>query len=325
MKTAHETRQNTSLIATVLNEEASLPAFLASLEAQTVHPAEIVVVDGGSSDRTVQQLRAWTPLCGCQVIVHAAPGAGISAGRNLAIERATNEQMVITDAGTVQRSDWFATLTAPWDRDPDAVIAGFFEPAGDTFWSRTIAAVITPTRAEIDPRRFQPSSRSVAFPRSVWREVGGYPEWLDYCEDLVFDLAIRKSGRQFTFAPDAVVAWLGRPSLLEFAKQYYRYARGDGKAGLFPRRHGLRYGAYAFAMIAWWISPWLFLVGAVGFAAYVRTSLRRVWERRTMFRPPAAAAALLTAPLVVVVGDVAKMAGYPPGVAWRRRRARGKS
>jgi len=259
------------------------------------------------------------------VTVHAAPGAGISAGRNLAIARATNEQMVITDAGTVQRGDWFATLTAPWDRDPDAVIAGFFEPAGETFWARTIAAVITPTRAEIDPGRFQPSSRSVAFPRSVWREVGGYPEWLDYCEDLVLDLAIRKTGRRFTFVPDAVVAWVGRPNLFEFAKQYYRYARGDGKAGLFPRRHELRYGAYAFALIAWWISPWLFLAGAIGFAAYVRTSLRRVWERRTMFRPPAAAAALLSAPLVVVVGDVAKMVGYPPGLAWRRRRAGRKS
>lgn len=322
---AHETRENTSLIATVLNEEPSVPAFLASLEAQTIHPAEIVVVDGGSSDRTVQHLRAWTPPCGCRVIVHAAPGAGISAGRNLAIALATNEQLVITDAGTVQRSDWFATLTAPWDHDPDAVIAGFFEPAGDTFWSRAIAAVITPTQDEIDPGRFQPSSRSVAFPRGVWREVGGYPEWLDYCEDLVFDLAIRKTGRQFVFAPDAVVAWLGRPNLLEFAKQYYRYARGDGKAGLFPRRHSLRYGAYAFALLAWWISPWLFLVGTIGFVAYVRTALRRVWERRSMFRAPAAAAALLTAPLVVIVGDVAKMSGYPSGVAWRRRRARGKS
>ncbi|MFB7893154.1 glycosyltransferase [Microbacterium sp. NPDC056044] len=321
--TAHETRDNTTLIATVLDEERSLPAFLASLESQTVHPAEIVVVDGGSSDQTVDRLRAWTPACGCRVIVHAAPGAGISAGRNLAITLATNEQMVVTDAGTAQRSDWFAMLTAPWEHDPDAVIAGFFEPAGDSFWSRTIAAVITPTREEIDPKTFQPSSRSVAFPRGVWREVGGYPEWLDYCEDLVFDLAIRETGRQFTFAPDAIVAWVGRPNLRAFAKQYYRYARGDGKAGLFPGRHRLRYGAYAFALIAWWISPWLFLVGAIGFAAYVRTPVRRVWERRRMFGRPATAGALLAAPLVVVVGDVAKMAGYPPGVVWRRRRARG--
>ncbi|MGP3535446.1 glycosyltransferase [Microbacterium sp. RD1] len=320
--TGHDARENTSLIATVLNEESSLPAFLASLEAQTVHPAEIVVVDGGSSDSTVQHLRAWTPSCGCRVVVHAAPGAGISAGRNLAIARASHEQVVVTDAGTVPQDDWFATLTAPWDHDPDAVIAGFFAPAGNTFWSRAIGAVITPTRGEIDPRSFQPSSRSVAFPRAVWREVGGYPEWLDYCEDLVFDLTVREAGRRFTFAPDAVVAWVGRPNLLAFAKQYYRYARGDGKAGLFPRRHGLRYGAYAFALSAWWISPWLFLLGAIGFAAYIRTSLRRVWERRALFRAPAAAAAVLAAPLVVVVGDVAKMAGYPAGVAWRRRRAR---
>lgn len=322
---AHRVLAGTSLIATVRDEEQSLPGFLASLEAQTVHPAEIVVVDGGSADSTVTLLRAWCPECGCRVRVQEAPGAGISAGRNLAIRMAHNERIVVTDAGTTPRHDWFARLTAGWDSAPDAVLAGFFEPTGDSFRSRAIAAVITPTRDEIDPRNFLPSSRSVAFPREAWRAAGGYPEWLDYCEDLVFDLAIRRSGWGFAFVPDAVVAWMGRPTLSAFAKQYYRYARGDGKAGLYRRRHLLRYSAYTVALSAWWVSPWLVAAGLVGFVGYVGRPVRRVWARRGQFTHSQLVGAFLLTPVVVVVGDTAKMAGYPRGVLWRRRRAHGEA
>lgn len=315
----HEVREGTSLVATVLNEAESLRAFLGGLAAQTLHPAEIMVVDGGSTDATVRLLSEWEPDCGCRARVIIAPGAGISAGRNLAIGQATYEDIVVSDAGTAPRRDWFERLTAPWQSTPGVVVAGFFEPTGQGFWSRTIAAVTTPTRAEIDPVSFLPSSRCVAFPREAWRSAGGYPEWLDYCEDVVFDLELRRVKGPFVFAPDAIVAWAGRPNLRAFAKQYYRYARGDGKADLFVRRHVARYGAYLFAVIALRTSPWLFAAGALGFLAYLRMPWRRVWARRAQFSTGYLAAALAAAPVVVIVGDAAKMAGYPAGLVWRRR------
>jgi Glycosyltransferases, probably involved in cell wall biogenesis len=316
----HVVRPGTALVATVFAEEESLPAFLDALEAQTLHPSEIVVVDGGSPDRTAALLSAWAPACGCRIIVHVADGVGISEGRNIAIAGADADHIVVTDAGALARPDWFARLTSPWDDDPTAVIAGFFEPTGRTFWERTIAAIITPTAAEIDGETFLPSSRSVAFPREAWRVVGGYPEWLDYCEDLVFDLALRDHAGPFVFVPDAVVAWVGRPGLVSFGRQYYRYARGDGKAGLFARRHLVRYGAYAFAAASWRLSPWAVGAGAVAFVGYMIKPWRRLWARRSTFRGAELPAALGVAPFVVVVGDVAKMIGYLPGVRWRGSR-----
>ena len=320
--TSHDVREAVTLVATVLNEERSLPAFLRSLAEQTVHPAEILIVDGGSTDLTVELLKGWEPACGCRVRVLELAGAGISRGRNHAIDSAAHSRIVVTDAGTVLRPDWFAELTAPWVADPEAVVAGFFEPTGDGFWSRVIAIVTTPTRSEIDPVRFLPSSRSVAFPRAAWRAAGGYPEWLDYCEDLVFDLELRRARGPFVFASGAVVAWAGRESLAQFAKQYYRYARGDGKAGLFRRRHLLRYGAYLYAAVAVVASGWFVVLGAIGFVGYLAKPWRRVWARRQMLPGAQLAGALAAAPVVVVVGDVSKMAGYPAGRAWRRQTRR---
>jgi len=46
-----------SLICTVLNEQKSMGAFLDSIEIQTKKPDEIVIVDGGSNDKTVEIIK----------------------------------------------------------------------------------------------------------------------------------------------------------------------------------------------------------------------------------------------------------------------------
>jgi len=327
--TEHRLRDGVALIATVWNEEASIRTFLDGLARQSVHPEEIVIVDGGSTDRTVAELGEWQPRCGCRARVIVEPGAGIATGRNVAIANTEMSMIAVTDAGTSPRPDWFEQITEPLSRAaPPDVVSGFFEPTGETFAERAIAATITPTVDEIDPATFMPSSRSVVFSRDAWQRAGGYPEWLDYCEDLVFDFAIRDSGARFEFQPNAVVGWIGRPGLRAFAKQYYRYARGDGKADLFPRRHVARYVAYAYAIVSLVLvvrMPLLFVLGGGGFAAYMARPVRRVLARRSQFAGFAVARAVLMAPVVVVTGDVAKMLGYPVGRVWRRRNRAGRS
>ena len=60
------------------------------------------------------------------------------------------------------------------------------------------------------------------------------------------------AGRAFVWAPSALVAHF-RPAhnLRQFFAQYYRYARGDGKADLWRRRHAIRYGTYLAAPRCW--------------------------------------------------------------------------
>src|SRR3712207_6085656 len=53
--------ERVALIATVLNEAASLDDLLASVAAQTRPPDEVVIVDGGSTDGTWERLQAWAP------------------------------------------------------------------------------------------------------------------------------------------------------------------------------------------------------------------------------------------------------------------------
>ena len=306
-----------SLVITVLNEATSISTFLDSIDALTVAPMEVVVVDGGSHDGTAELVRNRSDRAPAVKLI-VAPGANISRGRNLAIANATHDFVAVTDAGTALEPDWLEKLYDGTRRGAD-VVSGFFRPGDGTWFEKVLGTLILPDIREVEAESFLPSSRSVALRKDAWRDVGGYPEWLDYCEDLVFDLRLKRGGYRFEFVPEAMVAWNARPSLIAFAKQYYRYARGDGKAGLWRKRHVARYVAYSLgvvSLIGVVVFPWGVALTAAGFFAYLVKSYQRAFRGRRFLGRLVLPALLLT-PLIVVVGDVAKMAGYPAGLRWK--------
>jgi glycosyltransferase involved in cell wall biosynthesis len=315
--------RSVSVIATVFNEGNSVNAWLSALLAQTRLPDEVVIVDGGSVDATVATIEAIQQTAPVPITLIVSPGANISEGRNLAIQRATGQLIAVTDAGTQADPRWLERLITPLDDGDVDVASGFFVPDLTSAWERALAAATLPDSNELDPDRFLPSSRSVAF-RREWFDIGlRYPEWLDYCEDLVWDLAMKRAGARFRFVPDARVTFAVRPTPSAFAIQYARYARGDGKAGLFARRHALRYVTYAGLGVALSrrSAPMLLLASVLG-VVYVSRPLRRLWCRDRC-SGIAVGDTLRIIPLVIALrglGDVAKMLGYPAGLAWRWRR-----
>jgi glycosyltransferase involved in cell wall biosynthesis len=335
-----------SVVATVFNERASIERLLDSLAAQTRRPDEVVICDGGSRDGTAAFIADYARrhparLPGLRVIVE--PGANISRGRNVAIAAAQGPLIAATDAGVRLSDTWLERLVEPWARSGAAqagavqpgaaplAVAGMFAADAQGVFQTAMAATVLPLPAEIDPQRFLPSSRSVAFTKDAWAQAGGYPEWLDYCEDLLFDFAINAQRPDqptaFAWAPEALVHFRPRENLRSFWTQYYRYARGDGKADLWRKRHAARYVTYlvvlpallghaGFGFFARWLG-WLGLL--VGLVLYCRRPWLRLRElgRDLSLGQWLAAAALV--PVIRATGDIAKMCGYPVGLWWRRQ------
>ena len=306
-----------SLVTTVVNEAADIVGFLESIAAQTRPPDDIVLVDGGSTDGTLELARAFLATTDLPARVILMPGANRSQARNAGIRTAHGDIIAMTDAGCRLHPDWLAHLVAAFERDPDCELAaGFYETQADSPAERLVALAMVPTATELTPEAFLPSSRSVAFRRRVWERVGGYPEANPFSEDTEFDLAVRATGARMTFVREATVRWRQEARPWRIFRRFFRYARGDAAAGIFPRAYrrvwtqfavGSALGALAFR----WPRAWGLL--AAGVVAYFFHCGRKAHYRGARGWEP------LVSPLVNLWVDIAHLCGTAVGVLERRR------
>jgi len=303
-----------SLITTVLNAGGNVDRFLQTVAAQTRQPDEVVVVDGGSTDGTLQELRRAEGIT-----LIEEPGASIARGRNVAIAAAEHDVIAVSDADCVLEPDWLERLLEPIGSGAD-VAMGAYRPITETFFHRCLAAVNLPDPDEWDEATFMPSGRSVAFRRQAIEAAGGYPEWLAIGEDMYVNLRWRELGLDMRLAREAVVWWRLRPDLRSTWTQYFRYARGDAIASMYPERHALRFATYGGALYAFGSKGALRkLVALTGAGVYVTKPLRRAvrTSKDTTERVMAAAAV----PTLTAFLDAAKMTGHVAGLVRRRRHA----
>lgn len=301
-----------SLISTVKDAAPQVRRFLASVRGQTRAPEEVIVVDGGSTDGTLEMLRE---ADGITLIEE--PGANIARGRNIAAAAAAHEVIAVTDADCTLAPTWLACLldVIEWGAD---VAMGFYRPLVRNFFEACVAAATVPEPAEIVEERFMPSSRSIAFRRKVLDDAGGYPEWLDVGEDMYLNHRLRERGTEMRLARDAVAYWPMRGDLGAVWRQYFRYARGDALGGMYPGRHAVRFSVYAAATAAAASLPrrrWPAVATAAGALAYSSRRLRRAMH--LLPDPIDRAKAVVAVPALLGFIDAAKMGGYLSGLRER--------
>ena len=324
-----------SVVTTVRNEVGSLDAWLTTLVAQLGADDEVVVVDGGSSDGTVELLRA-RAAAEPRVRLVETPGAGISEGRNIGVRAARHDWIACTDAGCDPDPGWLQALRLAAAEGGTDLVTGVYRagPVDGPPWMLALAAVSYPVPAELRQttlldraygrllgRMYDaglPTGRSVAFRRSAWAAAGGYPEELATAEDVVFGKRVVAAGAHAELAVDAAVTWDQRPTLAGNLTMFRGYGRGDGLSGdrQLVARNLARAASYTVAPALWVLAPRTRPLLALGGAAYLSVPLRRGLTGRR--RLPTTA----LVPFMAAARDIAKAVGCLEGLARRRRNGR---
>jgi len=231
-----------TVTATVLNEAQDIDGLISSLMEQSLPPAEVIIVDGGSTDGTWERLQAarsrypsLIPIRDESCNLKRSPGP-ISRGRNIAAATSTSDVIACVDAGCTYEREWLANLTAPIRKQQAeyAVGGSCIDPAGRTTWD-IASAPFFGIKLGADGLTKSCTARSMAFRKEIWEQAGGFPEDVFLGEDTVFDARVRKLVAP-AFAHNAKAFYRPQHTFKSAMAQLASYAETDGVLGARPVR-----------------------------------------------------------------------------------------
>lgn len=300
-----------SIVVTVLNEEKSIGRLLRTLVNQSKKPDEIIVVDGGSSDETISKIKDEISKSQIKNIKFLIQLGNRSIGRNYGIMKAKNEIIAVTDAGGYPKKNWLEKITAPFAQKEIDVVSGYYKSLAKTPFEKCVTPYFLVMPDNVwRGMEFLPSSRSVAFRKSVWRKVGGYPEEFSHNEDFVFDHRLKEADARIFFEPEAVVYWQPPHSQLEATRKFFRFALGDAEAGINRPKIKFIFARYTAGLVLLLLGYDLLLFTFVLFYF--------LWSWQKNFKYAKVTESIFWLPLIQITADLSVMIGFLAGISRRK-------
>lgn len=225
-----------------LNEAATIDAVLSHF-IKYAPSAGIVVVDGGSTDGTLDRVRRH----GAHIHLLDNPDRFQSAGMNRAArwaEARGARVLIRVDAHARYPEGFVAGLVETLDREQaDSVVVPLLA-AGTTGWQAANALLqgswlghggaIHRRKAAVTQVTH---GHHAAFRLRAFRALGGYDASLDAAEDVEFDHRLVTAGGRIVMAPRLAVNYLPRPTPGDAFRQFHRNGRARARV---LRKHRLR-------------------------------------------------------------------------------------
>ncbi len=242
-----------SVIVPVLDEQEHIGDQLAALAGQTYDGAwEVLVVDNGSTDSTVERAGSWAGRVPALRVVDASARPGLNHARNVGARAAGGELLAFCDGDDVVAAGWLAAL-AHAARTAD-LVGGALEHRrlnGDDplAWppEPVNRGLLTGGHGYLT---FVPGGNC-----AVWRDVAlelGWDEGYRFgSSDKEFSWRAHLAGWRIGVAPDAVVHRRLRSGTGTLLRQHFRYGLSHPVLYRDFRHHGMPGPAWRQVGEAW--------------------------------------------------------------------------
>lgn len=204
------------------NAAEFLARSIEGLLAQTLRPAEILVIDDGSTDSTASIAEAYPQV----TLIRHECNRGLGAARNTAVGAAQSEFVASIDADCVADSGWLANLV-PHFADPR--IAG----VGGRLIEGVQRSIADRWRTAHMPQEWGPLfirnpkflfGCNNVFRRSAVLEAGGYDERMrTNGEDTGISAQLRRRGCEYAYEPAARATHLRHDTIPSILETYWRW------------------------------------------------------------------------------------------------------
>jgi len=276
-----------SVVMPVRNEASHILGVLNDL-AEQHYPAErfeLLVVDGRSTDGTVQLVQEFTRRSSLTIKLLDNPKLLSSAGRNLGAQNAQGEYIIFVDGHCqIPNKNYLRDVVGIFQKTqadclcrPQPLSMPGLSPFQEVVAQVRATALghgrdSTIYATELDGP-VNPCSSGAMYRRSVFEQIGFYDERFDACEDVEFNYRLHRAGCTAHFSPRLAVCYQPRASLAGLFQQMVRYGRGRCRLAL---KHP---GAFSFsqgipaAVLTWLVIGVVASLFSMRLAAYFTVSL----------------------------------------------------
>ncbi|HML09374.1 MAG TPA: glycosyltransferase [Stellaceae bacterium] len=232
-----------SVVVCAYNAERTMDACLASLERLSYPDYEVIVVNDGSTDRTLAISESY-PYC--RTI--SQENKGLSVARNVGAEAATGEIVAYTDSDCVADPDWLNYLVGTMETKGLAACGGpNFSPTETSLVPEAVAVSPgAPCHVLLDDEVAEHiAGCNMAFRRDVLLGIGGFdPIFRAAGDDVDICWRLQDAGHQIGYSAAGFV-WHFRRNTV---KAYIGQQKGYGKAeALVFAKHPQRFNAFGQA------------------------------------------------------------------------------
>jgi glycosyltransferase involved in cell wall biosynthesis len=290
-----------SVVAPMYNEATHIEQTVADVAGQDFDgDIELLVADGGSTDGSVERLRAAAARHGLDTRILENPNRWVSQGLNACIAAATGDLLIRIDCHSGYPPDYIRRCVVASEETGAENVGGVFVPRGRTVTERAVACAMASAFGGIHWTRHGSAERVEvdtvpygAFRPTAFHLAGTFDEDLVRNQDDEFNFRLRRFGGRIVLDPAIRIFYTPRGSFRHVARQYYEY--GLWKPAVM-RKHGrvvsarsLAPGAFVASLVVLAaLAPWLaaatallqlelgaYALSAIGFGA---ASIRRTRE-----------------------------------------------
>lgn len=236
------TSLSASVVIPVYNAEDGVPGLLDALGNQTRPPCEILLVDDGSKDGTVEAARKWGENhSGARLRILQQENSGPAAARNYGAREATGDLLFFIDGDCVPETDWVEKMTEPFCDERVVGVQGAYRCKQKEIVARF-------SQLEIEDRYLRMKrgetidfigTYAAGYRREVFLENGLFDDRYPMAsgEDADFSFRLASKGLRMVFQPEAIVYHRHPTTLGKYLKQKYWRAYWRN---LIYRRHRAR-------------------------------------------------------------------------------------
>jgi succinoglycan biosynthesis protein ExoA len=241
---------------------------------QAAEQARIVVADGGSTDRSVELVRARAES-DARIVLMPNPKRRQGAGVNLAVERYGEgvDTFIRIDAHSAYPPLFLSRLLEAQERTGASSVTvamravantgGCFQRATACAQNSLLGAGGSAHR-KAGTRRWVDHGHHALFTTRAFRAAGGYDETFAHNEDAELDARLGTNGDKILLAADILIDYFPRSAPGSLALQYFNYGRGRARTWikhrtpLKPRQLGpILVAPSAIAALLWPIWNWV--------------------------------------------------------------------